>query len=79
MDRTQPLDPIAAYQMSLSEEIEKEVRTALELIHAQFMIQNKKLDKGVFYFQWVHAEDSELREPTKPVSKRLYLVQVKDL
>ena len=65
--------------MIICEELEKEVRAALELIHAQFMLHQIRLEKGVFYFQWVHSESEPSRHPTKAVSKRLYLVYVKDL
>lgn len=63
----------------MTEELEKEVRAAIELIHAQFQIQNKSLEGGTFYFQWVHSEPSEMREPIRPISKRLHLIQVKGL
>lgn len=60
-------------------ELEKEVQTALELIHAQFMLHQINLEKGVFYFQWVHQEGELTRHPTKSANKRLYLMYVKDL
>ena len=37
------------------------------------------MEKGTFYFQWVHNEDSITREPWKHIDKNLYLVYVKDL
>ena len=63
----------------MANELYRDVRTAVHLIHAQFMVHQLQLRKGTFYFQWVHREPGQTREPTKPIDKLLYLVYAKDL
>ena len=49
------------------------------MIQAQFRLNNIILDKGTFYFQWVHTGSEAKRDPRKPIQKMLYLIFVKDL
>ena len=51
----------------------------MHLVNAQLKLHQIQLEKGVFYFQWVHQEQELTRDPIKPIDKLLYLVYCKDL
>ena len=63
----------------IAEELDREVRTTMHLINAQFKLHQMQIERGTFYFQWVHCEPAFTRDPTRPIQKLLYLVYCRDL